>query len=132
MLVDSIQAFHLTSLFDIHFAIRYFVLSLYFCDKKFPPVFSCSVSQFCDVRDCGGGAVDKSVGPASGRLGVRNPAATDLSRKKGSDRSTAKRSAIGVRVTGPRSPRSYDAPCYIRCGTLKNPHCSMAMSTEHR
>ena len=28
----------------------------------------------------GGGAVDKSVSPACGRLGVRNPAPTDLSR----------------------------------------------------
>ena len=23
-------------------------------------------------------------------------------------------------------------PCYSRCGTLKNPHCSMAMSVEQR
>ena len=29
----------------------------------------------------GGGAVSLSVGPTSGRLGVRIPAATDLSRK---------------------------------------------------
>ena len=41
-------------------------------------------------------------GPASGRLGVHIPAATDLNRKTGSDSSTAKRSAIGVSVTGPR------------------------------
>ena len=45
---------------------------------------------------------DKSVRPASGRLGVRIPAATDLSRKKGSDSSTATRSAISVSVTGPQ------------------------------
>ena len=39
---------------------------------------------------------------ACGRVGVRIPAATDLSRKRGSDSSTAKRSAAGVRVTGLR------------------------------
>ena len=39
---------------------------------------------------------------ASGRLSVRIPAATDLSRKTDSDSSTAKRSAIGVSVMGPR------------------------------
>ena len=48
------------------------------------------------------GTVEYSVGLASGRLGVRIPTATDLSRKKGSDSSTAKRSAIGVSVTSPR------------------------------
>ena len=42
------------------------------------------------------------VRPASGRLGVRILAATDLSRKTGSDSSTAIRSAVGVSVTGPR------------------------------
>ena len=50
-----------------------------------------------------GGAVGKSVRLASGRLGVRNPALTDLSDiKAGSDSSTAKHSAIGVSVMGPR------------------------------
>ena len=44
-----------------------------------------------------------NVRRASGRFGVRIPAATDLSRKKtGDDSSTAKRSAIGVSVTGLR------------------------------
>ena len=33
------------------------------------------------VKDRGGGAVGKSVGPASGRLGVQFEAATGLSRK---------------------------------------------------
>ena len=42
---------------------------------------------------------DKGVRAASGRLGVRIPAATDLSRKKGSDSSTTTRSAISVSVT---------------------------------
>ena len=51
----------------------------------------------------------------------------------GSDSSTAKRSAISVSVTGPRKwPLWTDALCHSRCGTLKNPHCSMAMSVEHR
>ena len=27
---------------------------------------------------------------------------------------------------------SSDVPCYSRCGTLKNPHCFMAISAEHR
>ena len=54
------------------------------------------------IRNRGGGAVGKSVDPASGRLVVRIPAATDLSRKKtGTDSSTAKHSAIGVSVPGP-------------------------------
>ena len=35
----------------------------------------------------------------SGRLGVRIPAATDLSRKTGGDSSTAKRMTIGASVT---------------------------------
>ena len=53
--------------------------------------------------------------------------------KTGSDRSTAKRSALGVSVTGPRRwPLWTDPPCHSRSGTLKNPHCSMAISAEHR
>ena len=43
--------------------------------------------------------------------------------KIASDSSTAKRLAIGV---------SIPAPCHSRCGTLKGPHCSMAMSAEQR
>ena len=43
---------------------------------------------------------DKGVGPASGRLGVRIPAATDL--KTGSDSSTANSSTISVCVMGPQ------------------------------
>ena len=55
------------------------------------------------MYDHRGGAVGSSVRLASGRLGVRNPALTDLSDiKTGSDSSTAKRSALGVRVTGPQ------------------------------
>ena len=48
-----------------------------------------------------GGAVGKSVDPASGRLNGRIPAAADVV-KTGSDSSAAKRSTIGVSVTGPR------------------------------
>ena len=40
--------------------------------------------------------------PQSGRLSVRIRAATDLSRKTGSDSSTTKRSSIDVSVTSPR------------------------------
>ena len=49
-----------------------------------------------------GAAVGLSVGPASRRLGVRIPAATDQRCKTGSDSSTGKRCAIVVSVTGPR------------------------------
>ena len=28
--------------------------------------------------------------------------------------------------------RPLYAPCHSRCGTIKNPLCSMAMSAEHR
>ena len=50
--------------------------------------------------------------------------------KTGSDSSTTKRP---VSVMGPRrSPLKTAAPCHSRCGTLKNPHCSMAISFEHR
>ena len=82
----------------------------------------------------GGGAVSKSVPPTSGRLGVRIQAATDLSRKtKDSESSTAKCSAISVSVTGhQRWPLHMDALCLSMCGTLINPHCSMAMSVEQR
>ena len=75
--------------------------------------------------------VEVERSPRMREIGVRSPVATDLSRKKllktGSDSSTSKRSALGVSVTGPRR-----CPCRSGCGTLKNPHCSMAMSAEHR
>ena len=51
-----------------------------------------------------------------------------ISVKTSSDNSTAKRLATGVSVTGPRKwPLLTDVPCHSRFGTLKNPHCSMAM-----
>ena len=47
-----------------------------------------------------------------------------------SNNSTAKRSVTSVSVTGPWRCSLYtDVSC--RGGTLKNPHCSMAMSAEH-
>ena len=57
------------------------------------------------------------------------PAATNLSRefKTGCDSSTVKRTAISMSVTGPRRWPLYD----IRCGTLKNSHCSMTLSADH-
>ena len=52
--------------------------------------------------------------------------------KTGSDSSIAKRSALGLSVTGPRRwPLQTDAPCHSGFGTLKNLHCSMVMSAEH-
>ena len=56
-----------------------------------------------------GGAMGQRVRPASGRLGVRNPAAICLSRKN-RDIFTALRSAIGVRVTSPRRPYINGCP----------------------
>ena len=48
--------------------------------------------------------------------------------------STAKRSAIGVVSCHGFSEMTLltDASCQSRCGTLKSPQCSMAMSAEHR
>ena len=48
------------------------------------------------------GGVEVERLPHMREIGVRSPVATDLSRKTGSDSSTAKRSATGVSVTGPR------------------------------
>ena len=45
---------------------------------------------------------------------------------------SAKRSALGASVTGPRRWPLMFAPCHSRRGTQKNPHCSMATSAEHR
>ena len=57
--------------------------------------FTIYISNFRLYR--GGGSVSKSVRPAIGKLGVRIPAV-----KTGNDSSAAKRSAMGVSVTGPR------------------------------
>ena len=73
------------------------------------------------------------VRPASGRLGVRIPAATDLSRKN-------RKWQLHSYTLGSRCERHgssemtiiYDAPCHNRCGTLKNPHCSITRSAKHR
>ena len=54
--------------------------------------------------------------------------------KQVGDSSTAKRSALGVSFTGPRRwpwSKGLDR-VHSRCGTLKNLHCSIAMSAEHR
>ena len=48
----------------------------------------------------GGGAVGKRIRLACGRMDVQIPATTDY--RTCSDSSTAKRSATGVRITGPR------------------------------
>ena len=46
--------------------------------------------------------------------------------KTGNDSSIAKRSTTGMSVTGPqRLPLRMKIPCHSRCGTLKNPHCSV-------
>ena len=64
----------------------------------------------------------------SGRLGVLIPAATDLSRKKGSDSSTAKRSATGASITGHIMYMDksiinilYPVPFHSMCDTLNKP-----------
>ena len=71
---------------------------------SWPSVLSLTLGNvLCTISlNRGGGAVGQSVSPASGRLGVRNPATTDEVVKTGSDSFTAKRSSIGVGVTGPR------------------------------
>ena len=76
------------------------------------------------------GGVEVERSPRIREIGVRSLVATDISRKKGIDSSTAKRSATSVSVTGPR--RWPLGSCRSGCVTLKNPHCSMAMSTEQR
>ena len=68
----------------------------------------------------------------SGGLGVLIPAATDLSRKKGSDSSTAKRSATGASITGhimymdisiinKLYPLKTNVPFHSMCDTLNKP-----------
>ena len=84
-------------------------------NKKIPNHIHVQVSYItfttCIHVDCRGGAVGQIVRLACGRFGVRIPAATDLSRKTGSDSSTAKRSGTGVSVTGSRGgPLQTDAP----------------------
>ena len=75
----------------------------------------------------------KRVCPANGRLVVRILTAKDLSRKTGSDSPTTNRSVISASVRGPREmTMKKRCPCHSRCGMLKNPNCSMAMSAEHR
>ena len=74
---------------------------------------------------------------ASGMLVVRIPAARDLScKKKVSDSSTANRcechGSSEIAVINGCSVSQCHIRCHSRCGTLKNPHCSVAMSAEHR
>ena len=52
--------------------------------------------------------------------------------KTSSNSYTAKRSSIVLSVTGSRRwPLWTNAPFHSRFSTLKNPHCSMAMSAKH-
>ena len=75
--------------------------------------------------------VEAELSPHMLEIGIRSPVATDLSRKKRYDSSTAKRSTTRVSVTGPRRwPLSTVGPCRSRCGMLNNPHCSMATRSK--
>ena len=74
-----------------------------------------------------------SVGPASGRLSVRIPAATDLNRKiqvVTAPPLNARQQVLVIRVLGDEH--------YIGCPVsqlmchAKIPHCTMAMSVEHK
>ena len=74
-----------------------------------------------------------SIGPASGRLSVRIPAATDLNRKiqvVTAPPLNARQQVLVIRVLGDEH--------YIGCPVsqlmchAKNPHCTMAMSVEHK
>ena len=76
------------------------------------------------------GGVEVELSPRVPEIGVRSPFVTVV--KTGNDSSNAKRSAIGESVTGPRDDHNKWMPCHSKCCTLKNPHCSMAMSAEHR
>ena len=51
--------------------------------------------------------------------------------KTDSDSSTGERSTMGVCHGSSEMTIINWCPCHSRCGTLKNPHCSMAMSAEH-
>ena len=78
------------------------------------------------------GAVGQSVCPARGRSGVRIPAATDLSRKNRQSQLLCQTLGYGSvsRVLGDDNYKWIS--CHSRCGTLKKPFYSMAMSVEHR
>ena len=58
-----------------------------------------------------------SIRPTSGRLGVRIP---------NNDRLKLLKQVVTALL-----PNAH-APFHSRCGTLKNLHCSMGMSAEHR
>ena len=55
-------------------------LFLYKSFNKISTPMMLAIIQITCRKSCGGGAVGKSVRPASGRLGVGIPAVTDLSR----------------------------------------------------
>ena len=70
--------------------------------------------------------------PRMREIGVRSPVGTDSVVKTGNDNSTAKHSATDECHGSSEMTLKTDAPSYSRCRMLKNPHCSMAMSTECR
>ena len=78
----------------------------------------------------GGGAVGKSVHLSSGRLGVGILAATDLSRKNRYWQLHCQ--SLGNRCECHGSSERTIKDRHSRCGTLKNPHCSVAMSAKYR
>ena len=65
-------------------------------------------------------------GSIPGRHRRRRKSLNTFKTVTGSEGSTAKR----VSVT--RLDMTIINPCHNRCGTLKNPPCSMAMKAEHR
>ena len=91
---------------------------------------------FTRNMDRGDGSVDIEASPRKWKVGCSNPSRDrpkSLNQVHCSDSSTSKCSTLGVNVTGPRRwPLQTDAPCHSRCGTRKNPHCSIAIGVEHR
>ena len=86
------------------------------------------------IRSRSGGAVGKSVRTTSGRFGVRIQDATDLSRKKQvvtAQLPNARHLVTVSRVLEDDHYKRTPLASQSRCGTLKNPHCSMAMSAKH-
>ena len=71
--------------------------------------------------------------PRVREIGVRSPVATDLSRKNRQWQLHCQTLGNRWECHGSSEMTIINGcPCHNSCGTLKNPHCSMTMSTEQR
>ena len=93
-----------------------------------------SLSLFINTKNYDVAQWVRALAPkAVGWMFESHAAATDMTIKTGSDSSTAKRSATGASVMGPRRwPLLRVKPVSQYVWHAKTPHCSKAMSTEHR